>query len=133
VKPIRKPDKVILLRDLEPGYLAEREQTRVNGEPTEWLKNLQGGIDRLKDNALVGEPIEKNKTKGYAYYQLKLQKMGFTLRLEGLWWLPRGNSWRIIYTVQSALPIVDVGRYSVYVYLLDFIDHNTYKKIFGYR
>ena len=88
-----------------------------NGASEILLKKLDKAIEKLKYNYKAGEHISKNKIP-YFYV--------INYGVENLWKLNIDQNYRLIYTIRGT----EVEVMSV---LLEFFDHKTYSKRFGYK
>ena len=131
-KPLIRPDEVRLIIGLDEAYKEELERAERKGNQSVWLKQFLSGVEKLKENINCGEAIAREKTRGYLHYQNLLDRSEIKITLRTLWVLWRGQEMRIIYTVFTEEER-GAALKKCYVYVLDFIDHNTYNKIFGYK
>ena len=131
MRALVRPDEVRLLVWVDEVYKLELEKAERKNNQSLWLKLFLGGLQRLKEDINCGEAISREKTRGYLHYQKLLDRCGLKITLRTLWVLWRGQDMRLIYTVLTEGAETSVKR--CYVYVLDFIDHKTYNKIFGYK
>lgn len=102
--------------DLEYAALKKSAEDG-NGASQILLKKLDKAIEKLKYNYKAGEHISKNKIP--AFYVVKYG-------VENLWKLNLDQDYRLIYTIRGTeLEVMSV--------LLEYFDHKTYNKRFGYK
>ncbi len=88
-----------------------------NGASQILLKKLNKAIEKLKYNYKAGEHISRDKIP--LFYKINYG-------VENLWKLNIDLNYRLIYTVRGT----EIEVMSV---LLEFFDHKTYNKKFGYK
>jgi len=98
---------------------AELEQSAKdgNGASQILLKKLDKAIDKLKYSYRSGEHVQRDRIP--PYYLIKYG-------VENLWKLNIDPNYRLIYTIRGT----EIEVMSV---LLEFFDHKTYDKRFGYK
>ncbi len=102
--------------DLQYEELKQSAQSG-NGASQILLKKLDKAIEKLKYNYKTGEHISRDKIP--LFYKINYG-------VENLWKLNLDLNYRLIYTVRGT----EIEVMSV---LLEFFDHKTYNKRFGYK
>ena len=94
------------------------------------LKLYDKGIGKLKINHRAGCFVkEAEHPKPYVHYTKKIGK-----RIIALWKLDVHPRWRLIYTTTAASENPDDAKFKpLFCFVIDFLDHNEYNRIFGYR
>ncbi len=103
----------------------EREKGSENSFHQMLLKSIDSKIALLKTNCDYGAQIPRRLIP-----QSYLQEYGVT----NLWKVDLAGYWRMIYTIkQPQREETDVEIISIWLDILDIVDHYKYNKIFGYR
>lgn len=121
-----------LLDEAKEEYLALQEQVRKEREKgiassihQTLLKSIESKIEVLKANYDYGIQIPRKLIP--KKYQLEYE-------VTNLWKLDLSNYWRMIYTIRQPQPEqTEVEIISIFLDVLDIVDHKKYNKIFGYR
>ncbi len=129
---VKKHVSVKLLGDAKESYLALQQKVkeeRENGIESSvfqiLLKSIESKIALLKINCDYGIQIPRKNTP-----QKYLQHYEVT----NLWKVNLSGYWRMIYTLkQPYREKTGVDFITVWLDILDIIDHQTYDKIFGYK
>jgi len=114
-----KKIRVILSPEAEEVYTHLNREASASKTERTILNAIKKKIDLLKINPHYGDPISKKLIP-----QEYKDKYGITnlFRIE----LP--NYWRMLYTLTN-----NETEIEIIAFVLDFIDHPTYDKKFGYR
>ena len=129
---VEKRAVVKLLGDAKEAYLllkASAEEEKAKGISNSFhqtlLKSINDKIKILKKNYDDAIHIPRNKVP---------QKYIIEYEVTNLWKVNLSGGWRMIYTLkqpQRENPEVDI--LSIWLDVLDVIDHKEYDKIFGYK
>lgn len=102
-----------LLKEAE----SEKEQNIKNSFNTQLLKAIDRIIEQLAIDPTYGTHIPKNRIpKKY------IDEYG----INNLWKANLPSAWRLLYTL-------DAGKPEILTILLEYLDHNQYNKLFGYK
>ena len=121
---MKKPVAVVIAEDILPAYKLlvqtvdeEKGNGVQNSHDQQLLKSIENKIAYLKTNPQAGIAIPK-KQIAKKYIEL--------YNVTNLWKLDLVNGWRLIYTLKNE-------EVEILAVILDFYDHLTYEKLFGYR
>ncbi len=103
-------------KELQKEVLAEKQQGKENSFNIQLLKSINREIANLKINPQYGTHIPR------MYIPKSLSAKFGTDRL---WKVDLVGYWRLIYTITG-------DQVKIVVFVLDFMDHNKYNKLFGY-
>lgn len=121
---MKRPVAVVIAEDILPDYrklveTAEDEKRNgiTNSKDQQLLKSIENKIAYLKMNSQAGIAIPKSQI-AKKYIEL--------YSVTNLWKLDLVDGWRLIYTLKNE-------EVEILAVILDFYDHPTYDKLFGYR
>lgn len=121
-----------LLKDAKVDYLKLKEIVRIEKE--KWisnsfhqtlLKSIDSKIEVLKTNYDYGTQVPR-KLIPKKYFEL--------YEVTNLWKVDLSGFWRMIYTLkQPQREDTEIDVLSIWLDVLDIINHDNYNKIFGYK
>jgi hypothetical protein len=131
-KMIEKRVSVKLIGDAKEAYLAihkkvreEREKNITSSFHQTLLRSIDSKIALLKANYDCGIQISKRRIPS---------KYIIEYEVTNLWKVNLSGYWRMIYTLkQPQREQTEIEIISIWLDVLDIIDHETYNKIFGYK
>ena len=117
---INKPVRIIFINEAQESFKRLNEivslQIQSEKEGTfemKLLDSIKKKIDLIKSNPFYGDNIKK---------ELIPKK----LMVPNLWRVELFNYWRMLYTIRG-------DEVEIVCFILEFMDHPNYDKIFGYR
>ena len=121
---MKKPVAVVIAEDVLPIYRKlietadeEKRYGITNSKDQQLLKSIETKIAYLKMNSQAGIAIPKAQI-AKKYIEL--------YNVTNLWKLDLVDGWRLIYTLKNE-------EVEILAVIVDFYDHPTYDKLFGYR
>jgi hypothetical protein len=129
---VQKKVSVKLLDEAKEEYLKLQETVRVEKEEgisnsihQSLLRSIDSKVALLKANYDFGTQIpKKNFPKKYVD----------VYSITNLWKVDLANYWRMIYTLKQPLrEQTEIEIITIWLDVLDIIDHKKYNKIFGYK
>jgi hypothetical protein len=114
-----KKVRVILSPEAEEVYTHLNEEAPTSKTERMILNAIKKKIDLLKINPHYGDPIAK---------RLIPQEYTKKYEITNLFRIELPNYWRMLYTLTDGETEIEI-----IAFILDFIDHLTYDKKFGYR
>ena len=118
---MKKPVRVILLGEADIEYKRlndivgkQLKEGKENTSEMQLLISINQKRDLIKANPFYGDNIEKKKIPKIKY------------NVQNLWRVELTGYWRMLYTIKG-------DEVQIICFILDFLDHDSYDKIFGYR
>ena len=106
-----------MYKELQKRALEQKMQGAENSFEIQLLKSIDREIGNLKIDPQKGRHIPRRNIPKQAVMRYNTDK---------LWKLDLVGFWRMIYTLTG-------DQVKIVTFILEFMDHNTYNKIFGYR
>ena len=103
--------------ELQKEVILEQEQGKTNSFNMQLLKAIEREKNNLKINPQVGTHIPRNIIPTRA-----IDRYG----TDRLWKIDLVGYWRLIYTITG-------DEVKIITFILEFMDHKKYDKVFGYR
>jgi hypothetical protein len=122
--------QVQVLQELHETMENIRKGVPCKGLSIRELKLYDKGIEKLKLSHRAGCFVKESEhPRPYAYYSSRMGK-----RLITLWKLDVHPRWRLIYTTSAETENPEDAKVKpLYVFVIGFLDHNEYNRIFGYK
>ena len=96
---------------------ARKEYDRLESTPEKWLKpHIDRAFDRLKEDPSCGTAVPKRL----------IPEEYWRMGANNLWKYNLPNAWRLLYFVK-------MDQVSIIAVVLEWLDHKSYEKKFGYR
>ncbi|MDD3159583.1 MAG: hypothetical protein PHQ98_01280 [Candidatus ainarchaeum sp.] len=129
---VQKKVIIKLLNEAKDDYLKLKESVKIEKEKgisssihQTLLKSIESKFELLKTNYDYGIQIPK---KNFPKKYIEL------FNITNLWKIDLPNYWRMIYTLnQQQRDQTEIEIITIYLDVLDIIDHNKYNKIFRYK
>jgi len=123
---------VLLLENAKEEYkklakiVKDEQNNKITSSPHQTLlKGINDKIKLLKLNCEAGVQIRKRQIPN---------KYTEEYEVTNLWKINLPDYWRMIYTLKQPLrEATEIEIFTIWLDVLDILDHNEYNKIFGYK